>query len=157
MPDVYIIRAVDCYPKLIEIAKYSQDNDIKTAACFISRTGTVDDRPFVYSYNQSIDMCMVHAEEVCLMYYDIYAENEGSLDLDAVSLLEPCVKCLTNMIDAGIKRIAFGYAHKEKWNTDEYWQVVDDIHARIYNTVYERIKDKSVDKFYERSKNVNNV
>lgn len=44
--------------------------------------------------------------------------------------LEPCEDCLRKMINLGARGIAYYTSHKDKWNTPEYLQLVNDIDSK---------------------------
>ena len=143
----------DNYKDLIEVAKYSTDPDIKTSCLVCSGYKVV-----AYSFNQEIDGEMLHAEEV-LMRYIRYLEYKDEIDnkygpYTVLSLLEPCFDCLHKLIEQGATRIYFSQLHKDKWNTEDYIQLTNDIWANqlglLYPVKYDRLENSLVTKFYSK-------
>ena len=150
--------AEDTIPaQLIKVAKYSQDEDIKTACCvtlYYEDLGT--DRPGkLFSYNQLIDGEYIHAEEVVLNYIE-------SLGIEKIrcihSMLEPCYNCLAKTVDFKPQYIVYFQNHKVKWDTWDYIQLSNDLFAgqyrtevngRPYRIEYSKLHDKLIDKFYK--------
>ena len=143
--------------QLVKVAKYSQDEDIKTACCVTLYFDELDiDKPGkLYSYNQLIDGEYMHAEDVVLRYVE-------SLGIDKIrtlySMLEPCYNCLQKIVDFKPQYISYFQTHKVKWNTDDYIQLSNDlfsgqyrtdINDRQYKMRYNKIYDKLIEKFYE--------
>lgn len=143
--------------QLIKIAKYSQDEDIKTACCvtlYYEDLGT--DRPGkLFSYNQLIDGEYVHAEEVVLNYI----ESLGIQKIRTIySMLEPCYNCLQKIVDFKPQYIVYFQNHKVKWDTWNYIQLSNDLFAgqyrtevngRPYRIEYSKLHDKLIEKFYK--------
>ena len=148
--------AEDTIPaQLIKVAKYSQDEDIKTACCVTLYYDNTDKPSKLYSYNQLIDGEYVHAEEVVLNYIE-------SLGIDKIrtiySMLEPCYDCLQKTISFMPRYIIYFKNHKVKWDTFNYIQLSNDLFAGRYlsevnNTTYkmhyDKKHDKLIEKFYE--------
>ena len=112
--------------QLVKIAKYSQDEDIKTACCvtlYYDDLGT--DKPSkLYSYNQLIDGEYMHAEEVVLNY----VESLGIEKIRTIySMLEPCYNCLAKTVDFKPQYIVYFQNHKVKWDTWNYIQLSNDL------------------------------
>ena len=143
--------------QLVKIAKYSQDEDIKTACCvtlYYEDLGT--DRPGkLFSYNQLIDGEYMHAEEVVLNY----VESIGIQKIRTIySMLEPCYNCLAKTVDFKPQYIVYFQNHKVKWDTWNYIQLSNDLFAgqyktevngRPYRMQYSKLHDKLIDKFYK--------
>ena len=144
----------EVYKQLIKLAKYSQDEDLQTAAmCF--KEGEV----FAASYNQRILGHMYHAEDVVVKYCLAAEENEMHSVTDILDwqmLLEPCDHCLTEMLELGAQQITYAESHKKKWNTDLYIQMTNDIFAGIQRSrsgrkiKLEKKSTKETIKFYTR-------
>ena len=148
--------AEDTIPaQLIKVAKYSQDEDIKTACCVTLYYDNTDKPSKLYSYNQLIDGEYIHAEEVVLNYIE-------SLGIDKIrtiySMLEPCYDCLQKTISFMPRYIIYFKNHKVKWDTFNYIQLSNDLFAGRYlsevnNTTYkmhyDKKHDKLIEKFYE--------
>lgn len=143
---------------LIEVAKYSTE-DTKTAVKVTTERGKI----LAYSYNQKNGLGEVlHAEKVLSEYIaDISAELDYNGDVDLsdlqfISLLEPCYHCLFKMIDCGAKTILYCYPHKAKWNTDEYYNLTNDIWSKQLLSltgkpiVYIKVNNEKVNKFMEQ-------
>lgn len=143
--------------QLVKIAKYSQDEDIKTACCvtlYYEDLGT--DRPGkLFSYNQLIDGEYMHAEEVVLNY----VESLGMEKIRTIySMLEPCYNCLQKAVDFKPQYIVYFQNHKVKWDTRNYIQLSNDLFAgqyrtevngRPYRIEYSKLHDKLIEKFYK--------
>lgn len=148
--------AEDTIPaRLIKVAKYSQDEDIKTACCVTLYYDNTDKPGKLYSYNQLIDGEYVHAEEVVLNYIE-------SLGIDKIrtiySMLEPCYNCLQKTISFMPQYIIYFKNHKVKWDTWNYIQLSNDLFAGRYlsevNNItykmhYDKKHDKLIEKFYK--------
>ena len=71
-----------------------------------------------------------------------------------LSLLEPCFDCLHKLIEQGANRIYFSQLHKDKWNTEDYIQLTNDIWANqlglLYPVKYDRLENSLVTKFYSK-------
>ena len=148
--------AEDTIPaQLIKVAKYSQDEDIKTACCVTLYYDNTDKPGKLYSYNQLIDGEYVHAEEVVLNYIE-------SLGIDKIrtiySMLEPCYNCLQKAISFMPQYIIYFKNHKVKWDTQQYIQLSNDLFAgrylsevnnMTYKMHYDKLHDKLIEKFYE--------
>ena len=148
--------AEDTIPaQLIKVAKYSQDEDIKTACCVTLYYDNTDKPSKLYSYNQLIDGEYVHAEEVVLNYIE-------SLGIDKIrtiySMLEPCYDCLQKTISFMPRYIIYFKNHKAKWDTWDYIQLSNDLFAgrylsevnnMTYRMHYDKKHDKLIEKFYE--------
>ena len=147
--------------QLVKIAKYSQDEDIKTACCVtLYYDDLSSDRPSkLYSYNQLIDGEYIHAEEVVLNYIE-------SLRIEKIrtiySMLEPCYNCLQKIVDFKPQYIIYFQNHKVKWDTWNYIQLSNDLFAGQYRTEvtngnhtihfkiqYSKLHDKLIEKFYK--------
>ena len=148
--------AEDTIPaQLIKVAKYSQDEDIKTACCVTLYYDNTDKPGKLYSYNQLIDGEYVHAEEVVLNYIE-------SLGIDKIktihSMLEPCYNCLQKTISFMPQYIIYFKNHKVKWDTWDYIQLSNDLFAgrylsevnnMTYKMHYDKLHDKLIEKFYK--------
>lgn len=148
--------AEDTIPaQLIKVAKYSQDEDIKTACCVTLYYDNTDKPGKLYSYNQLIDGEYVHAEEVVLNYIE-------SLGIDKIrtiySMLEPCYNCLQKTISFMPQYIIYFKNHKVKWDTQQYIQLSNDLFAgrylsevnnMTYKMHYDKLHDKLIEKFYK--------
>ena len=148
--------AEDTIPaQLIKVAKYSQDEDIKTACCVTLYYDNTDKPSKLYSYNQLIDGEYVHAEEVVLNYIE-------SLGIEKIrtiySMLEPCYDCLQKTISFMPRYIIYFKNHKVKWDTWDYIQLSNDLFAgrylsevnnMTYKMHYDKKHDKLIEKFYE--------
>ena len=134
---------------LLKVAKYSQDEDIKTACIGLD----YENRLYVYTYNQLIFGEMEHAEQVLVKYL-----RNLSSSIIAYSLLEPCAKCIRAMRDAGAYAIWYSHPHKAKWNTYEYIQLTNDIWTKRYLAMdglpitYNILAHPKVYKFYNKEK-----
>lgn len=143
----------EVYKTLTKIAKYSQDQDIQTAAmCF--KDGAI----FAATYNQFVEGRMMHAEDVLCKYCLALDEDETHTTevLDWQMLLEPCSDCLNSMIQLGAQQIIYAENHKPKWNTDSYIQLTNDVFAglitssRGHKIKIRRVATKDTIKFYRR-------
>jgi deoxycytidylate deaminase len=143
--------------QLVKIAKYSQDEDIKTACCVTLYYDDLStDKPSkLFSYNQLIDGEYMHAEEVVLKYIE-------SLGIEKIrtiySMLEPCYNCLQKAVDFKPQYIVYFQNHKVKWDTWGYIQLSNDLFAgqyktevngRQYKIQYSKLHDKLIEKFYK--------
>lgn len=143
--------------QLVKIAKYSQDEDIKTACCVTLYYDDLStDKPGkLFSYNQLIDGEYMHAEEVVLNYIE-------SLGIEKIrtiySMLEPCYNCLAKTVDFKPQYIVYFQNHKVKWDTWNYIQLSNDLFAgqykteingRPYKIQYSKLHDKLIEKFYK--------
>ena len=145
--------------ELIKVAKYSQDEDIKTAAVLMAGQEVI-----AYTYNQDLDEGMVHAEDILCKYIRLLdqANEEDGLDpikhYTVYSMLEPCYNCLVKMIGHNVDIIHFSHLHKDKWNTEEYIQFTNDIFNKDvrtewnYPVSYHRNAINKIEKFYEVKK-----
>lgn len=149
--------------QLINVAKNSQDDDIKTACIVVVNNGAC-----YLSYNQEIDTIMMHAEDILSDFesivsaeFDTYSDIIKSQVISnfispriisIYSLLEPCANCLHHLIYAFTPyRIEYGQLHKEKWNTPEYIQLTNNIFAKRTSLKhYDYRPNKKVEKFYKR-------
>ena len=142
---------------LIEVAKYSTE-DIKTAVKVTTAQGMI----LAYSYNQKNGLGEVlHAEKALSGYIaDISVELDYNADIDLsdlqyICLLEPCVDCLRKMINNDAKQILYFYNHKAKWNTEEYYNLTNEIWSKqlLSSTnkpiVYVKVNNEKVNKFME--------
>ena len=127
---------------LLRIAKYSTDPDIKTAAaCF--KEGDI----LALSYNQFVNDTWQQAID----------RNTCDL-LDWQMLLEPCINCLSSMIKVGAQSMIFSQKHKQKWDTDEYIDMTQDIFSGAlrspngHKICLRKLNDPMVDKFYKESR-----
>lgn len=137
---------------LLKIAKYSTDPDIKTAAvCF--KEGDI----LALSYNQFVNDTWQHAEQVLVDYAQTIDRNTCDL-LDWQMLLEPCTNCLSSMIKVGAQSMIFSQKHKQKWDTDEYIDMTQDIfNGKLrslngHKICLRKLNDPMVDKFYKEGK-----
>lgn len=143
--------------QLVKIAKYSQDEDIKTACCVTLYYDDLSkDKPCkIFSYNQLIDGEYVHAEEIVLNYIE-------SLGIEKIrtmfSMLEPCYNCLAKTVDFKPQSIIYFQNHKVKWDTQKYIQLSNDlfrgqyrteVNGRQYRMQYCKLHNKLIDKFYK--------
>lgn len=134
---------------LLKVAKYSQDEDIKTACIGLD----YENQLYVYTYNQLIFGEIEHAEQVLVKYL-----RNLSSGIVVYSLLEPCVKCIKALRDAGAYAIWYAYPHKAKWNTYLYIQLTNDIWTKRYLAIdgmpmtYNRLAHPKIDKFYNKEK-----
>lgn len=145
--------------ELIKVAKYSQDEDIKTAAVLMAGNEIL-----CYTYNQDLDDGMVHAEDVLCKYIRWLDKTNNEEGLDPIkhyavySMLEPCYNCLVKLIGHNVDIIHFSHLHKDKWNTEEYIQFTNDIFNKDVRTEYNfpvsyhRNIDAKIEKFYEVKK-----
>lgn len=135
--------------QLIDVAKNSQDDDVKTACIVIVNDGTC-----YLSYNQEIDTIMMHAEDILSDFESIVSAEFGTYSriISIYSLLEPCANCLHHLIYTFEPyKIEYGQLHKEKWNTPEYIQLTNNIFAKRTNLKhYDYRPNKKVEKFYKR-------
>ena len=144
---------------LIKVAKYSQDEDIKTAAVLMAGQEIL-----AYTYNQDLDEGMVHAEDILCKYIRLLDQANDEEGLDPIkhytvfSMLEPCYNCLVKMVGHNVDIIHFSHLHKDKWNTEEYIQFTNDIFTKNVRTewnypvsYYRNAVDK-IEKFYEVKK-----
>lgn len=139
--------------ELITVAKYSQDEDVKTAVCAIKHGNFVtSDKVIAFSYNQYIDGEWMHAEDILCKYLECKELAED--DLEFHTLLEPCYDCLKAMILSGGHRILFAACHKDKWNTSKYIQYVNDIQTKEVRSnsgrpvTYFKFDSRKANKFY---------
>lgn len=147
--------------ELIKVAKYSQDEDIKTAAVLMTGQEII-----AYAYNQELDQIsgMIHAEEILCQYIRLLDQSNEEEGLEPIkhytvySMLEPCYNCLVKLISHNVDIIHFSHLHKDKWNTEEYIQFTNDIFNKDvrtewnYPVSYHRNIDKKIEKFYEVKK-----
>ena len=141
----------EVYKTLTKIAKYSQDQDLQTAAmCF--KDGAI----FAATYNQLVEGRMMHAEDVLCKYCLALDEDEMHTTemLDWQMLLEPCFDCLDSMIQLGAQQIIYAENHKPKWNTNSYIQLTNDVFAglitspRGHKIKLRKVATKETIKFY---------
>lgn len=137
---------------LLRIAKYSTDPDIKTAAaCF--KQGDI----LALSYNQFVNDTWHHAEQVLVDYALTIDKNTCDL-VDWQMLLEPCTNCLSSMIKVGAQSMIFSQKHKQKWDTDEYIDMTQNIFSGAlrspngHKICLRKLNDLMVDKFYKESR-----
>lgn len=143
--------------QLVKVAKYSQDEDIKTACCatLYYDDASTDKSAKMYSYNQLIDGEYVHAEEVVLNYIE-------SLGIEKIrtfyTMLEPCYNCLQKIIDFKPQYIIYTENHKVKWDTYKYIQLTNDlfrgaytteVNGRRYKIQYTKLRNKKIEAFYK--------
>ena len=138
--------------QLLRVAKYSTDPDIKTAAvCF--KQGDI----LALSYNQFVNNTWQHAEQVLVDYARTLDQNTSDL-LDWQMLLEPCTSCLSSMIKVGAQSMIFSQKHKQKWDTDEYIDMTQDIfNGKLrslngHKICLRKLNDPMVDKFYKEGR-----
>ena len=135
--------------QLINVAKNSQDDDIKTASIVI-----VNDGSCYLSYNQEIDTIMMHAEDILSDFESVVSAEFDTYSriISIYSLLEPCGNCLHNLIYAFTPyRIEYGQLHKDKWNTPEYIQLTNNIFAKRTSLKHYNYRpNKKIEKFYKR-------
>lgn len=161
-PNIEYFGDTELIEDLLKVAKYSQDKEIKTAAC----TTTIDprdynspifDRVIAYSYNQLLNEdSWLHAEKAVSDYVLLMCERPKRW----VTLLQPCEHCLKSILDTEATYITYAYPHKDKWNTDGYFELVDKLCnncKRYYQSTslnlpvfYGRTHNVKVNKFYER-------
>lgn len=145
--------------ELIKVARYSQDEDIKTAVVLMAGQEVI-----AYTYNQDLDEGIEHAEAVICKYIRWLDKTNNEEGLDPVkhytvySMLEPCYNCLVKLVSHNVDIIHFSHLHKDKWNTEEYIQFTNDIFNKDvrtewnYPVSYHRNTDKKIEKFYEVKK-----
>lgn len=132
-------------PSLIKVAKYTEGNDIKTAACGVNNEGYV-----AYSCAQCVNNEWLHAESLIAQYWAMRNEEARIW----YSMLEPCSHCLRNMINQGAQSIIFSQPHKAKWNTLEYIDLTNELSAkRVMSSegkpvIYGRQENVAITKFY---------
>lgn len=131
LPEGKLLTAKEIKKTLTKVAKYSQD-DIKTAASVSTGYYGVwytQYNPGLYTCNQILEghSDKFHAEQILVDCINMSADNEA---LFWLMDLEPCEECLHNMIDCNTKSISYITPHKDKWNTPEYIQLVNDIHIK---------------------------
>lgn len=111
---------------LERVAKYSQD-DIKTAVVATDITTA----PIAYTFNQLVneydEIVVCHAEDTLVEFIKLDEQEDV---VKWYMLLEPCHHCLTKMVETGARYISYFELHKDKWNTPEYLQLVNDIHSK---------------------------
>lgn len=140
---------------LVEVAKYSQDDDIKTACCALLYYDDEFTPSKVYSYNQLIDGEYMHAEEVVAQYLN----SKDIVKVRAIySMLEPCDNCLQKIIGFQPQYIFYYKNHKLKWDTWKYIQLSNDlfrgkyrteVNGKSYKINYDKIHHNKIDKFYK--------
>lgn len=149
----------ELFDKLLIVAKYSQDKDIKTAACVTNCCPReMDDdkyeRIIAYSYNQQLNEdSWLHAEKAVADYCRMREEEPRRW----LTLLQPCEHCLKAMVDLGATDIFFGWPHKEKWNTPGYYELADKLVMKevrqpfsSFPVLYKYQPYKKVWKFYKK-------
>lgn len=138
------------FKDLIKVAKYSQDQDLKTAAIAYIDNDYVLHQTLL-SYNQLLNGEFKHAEEVLCQY----CQSMRSLPNCFITLLEPCIDCLKHMIDLGAEEIYFGQTHKAKWNTTEFIEYTNSIFNKSIKSyrnrpiAFKKIVNKKVEAFYK--------
>lgn len=149
------VSTENTYKTLIKVAKFSQDEDIKTAAmCF--KDGAI----YATSYNQYVNGKWIHAEEALCKYCLAMDEDEMHTTemLDWQMLLEPCFNCLDNMIQLGAQQVVYAQNHKPKWDTPSYIQLTNDVScgiitsARGHKIKMRKVQTKETIKFMEAKK-----
>lgn len=140
------------YKDLIEVARYSQDKDIKTACCVIKEGyGEQEDEVRAYSYNQFINGEFIHAEEVV----EEFCRFLGYVQTYYVSLLEPCYNCLKKIVKSGANKIIFAKLHKNKWNTNDFIELTNKIFSKTIKSssgkpiTFKKIENNKVNSFYK--------
>lgn len=148
--------------QLIEIAKYSKE-EVKTAAVvYLEKEdgtnkilGFAFNQKDIYDYN---DNDVIHAEQVLCNYIQD-CELYGDERLKFYSLLEPCEKCLKRMVANQACGIYYFVNHKAKWNTQDYYQLCNDIWNKTilqcyYETPikYDKIYGNKAIKFMNKEK-----
>lgn len=120
-----------------KIAKYSQD-DIQTAV--MMGRGDHVTRPMLraataYTYNQTLQgySTKFHAEATLAEFAAVDGTDPQDRECWFMDL-EPCENCLQDMINQGARSIAYITPHKDKWNTLEYLQLVNDIDNKFVRT-----------------------
>ena len=148
--------------RLIKVAKYSQDKDIKTAACCTttdSRTPEhCEDSIIAYTYNQLLNEdSFIHAEKVLVDYVKLLKQTGISVKSKRwISLYEPCANCVKTMIDEDASCIVFGIEHKKKWDTEEYIELTNKLSMKAMRDTknmvvyYYMWKNRKVYKFYKK-------
>lgn len=122
------------YKDLLRIAKYAQD-DVKTAIVLL--TGLNISHPEsisqVYTFNQLIGNTIYHAEDILIEYLQM---TKFKMDANHRVLmdLEPCYHCLTKLIKSDVRDIRYVTLHKDKWDTDDYLNLVDRLNKREFKT-----------------------
>lgn len=117
----------EIYKSLTKVAKYSQDEDLQTAALVVIEQELADS-PAIMSYNQLIDGEFVHAEEVLCQYLECMPDYDCKTFM---MMLEPCVDCLKHMVDCGAEKIQFAALHKKKWTTTDFIDYTNDIWNKV--------------------------
>lgn len=139
-----------CCKNLLNIAKFSQDKDVKTAA--VCNTDENKKETLLFSYNQLINGTYIHAEDAICRYLDSCNQEAYTF----ITLLEPCKDCLEHMIDTGAEQILFTQMHKPKWNSPEFIQATNDIFNKTTLSKrnrpirYAKINNKRVESFYKK-------
>lgn len=138
------------YKDLIKVAKYSQDQDVKTASIvYVDNDDAMHQT--LLSYNQLLSGEFIHAEEVLCRY----CQSVQSLPGCFITLLEPCINCLRHMIELGAEEIYFGQIHKAKWNTTEFIEYTNSIFNKSIKSyrnrpiAFKKIANKKVEAFYK--------
>ena len=146
------MRANDICDLLIKVAGNSSEPDIKTSCCCIENGNMM-----AYTYNQyNKDDEIDHAEKILTDY--MYVVHGPECKRTFYTLLEPCYHCLEAMLDIGGDDIVYGYPHKDKWNTADYCELINDICAGTRRTIfgnrlyYEKLSYDKIDKFYNKTK-----
>lgn len=145
---------------LLKAAKFSKDN-IKTAvAAIIPAKGNLsDDELVAITYNQiDLDGEVLHAEKILTEYLNSLSEYNAINEYIFVSILEPCYECLNAMLECKGSKIYWAYNHKDKWETDEYIQLTNDIWApNIRHPItnrpitYFKLLNLKINKFMEKN------
>ena len=146
---------------LIEIAKYCDEN-IKNAALVYMENedetrkilGAAINQKDPYEYDDTI----IHAEEV-LCNYVIDLELYGHEKLRYYSLIEPCERCLKQMLNNQACGIYYFVKHDTILDTPEYYQLCNDIWNKSilqsYHETpirYDRVYGIKADKFMNKEK-----
>lgn len=161
-----LFNVEDLFQELLSITRYSQDKDLQTAACATFVDSRLSEPQYdgivAYSYNQLLnEETWLHAEQAVANYYKYLIGNEGFCPEPRrwLTLLQPCEHCLQAMLNAGATDIIYGQPHKSKWNTEGYFEIVDKLTAKkiiqpemSFPTLYHKVENKKVEKFYNRRK-----
>lgn len=123
---VNLLVKEDDLPPILEIGKFYSTDDITTSALVGFRGDELDGIQVKFmSYNQIIKGKKVHAEKILT---DAKLEHYlfSSKCLFWYMDLEPCADCLKSIVKTGAKEIVYQTKHKDKWNTDEYFKLVQE-------------------------------
>lgn len=126
--------SVEAQRDLLDVIAYHSTEDIKTAvlAGYGDWVSTVDYNwsAVAYSYNQVVNGKVCHAESVLADFLTVR-------DLKPtwwLMMLEPCSHCLRDMLNHGAEVIVYMNEHKDKWNTDTYLELKQQLTANRIKT-----------------------